>query len=351
MRMNALALASLSVVVVSLGTGCSDLLTPEKVREQIANPTASVSKANMGKTARDFFAAKRVSAARDLAFFAKTDSGETSNLAAAYIAGDEALRRSTSLAAKGDVGDIWCAGGFAASLLAFDSCEQGQDCEVEVTVDSCLLRIGDGGDENARGKIVFKLKNSVDGDTDRTELRLTFEDFEVSNGDGTDYFDGLLAIETSVHNDLADDDVERVEVVLAADVTQQTRRLDRFPVFDDGKITSTRAAAGVRFTGVDSDTEASVTVELLAFVDDDDNARDESVVLRFAASAKEISPDQTLANATLDVEGSNGTFSCTWSAAAEDLDGEGDGGSVDSAGSCVDENGETFDFEASVTSR
>jgi 5'-3' exonuclease len=75
----------------------------------------------------------RLEAARDLAFFAKTDSAETSNLAAAYIAGDDALRRSTSLAAKGDVGDIWCAGGFAASLLAV----KGRGCSGS----RCMSRI------------------------------------------------------------------------------------------------------------------------------------------------------------------------------------------------------------------
>ena len=40
----------------------------------------------------------------------------------------------------------------------------------------------------------------------------------------------------------------------------------------------------------------------------------------FAALARAISEDQALAEATLDVSGANGTFSCTWSAASEDLD-------------------------------
>jgi len=341
----------LALTAALLACGCSDLLTPEKVREHLENPTAAVDDGTMGQTARDFFAAQRVSAARDLAFFTKGNSGETSNLAAAWAAGDDSMRRGISFAGGTDANDIWCAGGLAASLVAFDSCEQGDDCEAEITIDSCLLRIGDG-DENAKGRIVFKLKNSVDGDIERTELRLTFEDFEVSGADDTtDYFDGLLAVETSEHTDRDEGAADRVEVVLAADLTQQSRRVERFPIFDDGKISSTRATAGLRFTANDDDTEQNVAVELLAFVDEDDNARDESVVLRFAASSQEVSPDQTLAEATLDVSGSNGTFSCTWSAASEALSDEGDGGTVESAGSCVDEDGEVFDWSATARAR
>lgn len=351
-RSSKVALVSTIVVVAAVGSGCSDLLTPDKVRDHLADPRAAVDDDTMGRTARDFFAAQRASSAQSLAFLARDDSDATSNLAAAWVAGDEAWRRSMSFAAGDDIGDVLCAANLAAAIIIFNGCETGDNCEANLEVDSCVLRIGDGADENARGKIVFKLKNTTDDELQRTELRLTFEDFEVSGDDDTaDYLDGLLALETTEFLDRDAGAADRVEVILAADLTQQSRRLERFPIFDDGKITSTRTTAGLRFIANDGDTEDSVGVELLAFVDEDDNARDQSVVLRFGASEKEVSADRTLADATLEVEGSNGAFACTWTAASEDLSEDGDRGSVESAGNCVDDDGETFSFEASSTSR
>lgn len=352
--MRQLPTALLLVAAALLGSACSDLLTPEKVREHLANPAAAVDDATMGRTARDFFAAQRASSAQSLAFLARDDGGATSNLAGAWLTGATALGagRTMSFSASDDIGDVFCGANLAAAIIRFDGCEVGDNCEADLEVDSCVLRIGDGADENARGKIVFKLKNTADAELQRTELRLTFEDFEVSGDDDTaDYFDGLLALETTEFLDRDEDAADRVELILAADLTQQTRRIERFPVFDDGMITSTRATAGLRFTAVDGDSEDSVAVEMLAFVDEDDNTRDQSVVLRFGASSNEVSPDRTLAEATLEVEGSNGSFSCTWSAASEELGEDGAPGSVESAGSCVDDEGKTFDFEASSTSR
>ncbi|MDP2345112.1 MAG: hypothetical protein Q8O67_29475 [Deltaproteobacteria bacterium] len=347
--------AALAVVVVvtTLGAGCGELLTPDKVRDHLENPRAAVDDDTMGRTARDFFSAQRASSAQSLAFFARDDGGETSNLAGAWAAGDETWRRSMNFAAGDDVGDVLCAANLAAAIIIFDGCEAGDNCEANLEVDSCVLRIGDGADENAKGKIVFKLKNTTNADFQRTELRLTFEDFEVtgSDDDTADYFDGLLAIETTEFLDRDDGAADRVEVILAADITQQTRRLERFPIFDDGKISSTRATAGVRFIASDGETEDSVGVELLAFVDEDDNARDQSVVLRFGANSKEVSPDLTLADATLEVEGTNGSFSCKWSAAEETLGEDGEQGTVKSEGDCVDEDGDTFSFEAESTCR
>ena len=69
----------------------------------------------------------------------------------------------------------------------------------------------------------------------------------------------------------------------------------------------------------------------------------------FAAEAEEVSPDKTLAEATLSVRGSNGDFTCTWSGAAEERTDES--ATVTSAGSCTDENGDTFDFSGTATAR
>ena len=334
-------------VVASVGTGCSDLLTPEKVREHLAHPTAAVNQQNMGKTARDFFAAKDVSGASALANLIKSDQGDDSSnvVRGAAFAADGAWNRALSFGALDTAGDVFCAAGLVASIASFNSCEGGADCEVDVTIDSCVLRIGDGGDEEARGKIVFHLKNKTEGDVTTSELRLAFEDFEHTNGDDVEYFDGQIAFESTI------DKGDSVDTVLAADVTHQTRKKhdDRFPIFDDGQLTTSRATAGLRFSAnsgaTDGDTVDDVKVELLAFVDEDDNRRDESIAITFAADSKEVGDDESLVEAALDVEGSNGTFSCTWSAAS-DADGD-----VDSAGSCVDEDGEVIDFKATVDAR
>jgi hypothetical protein len=342
---------------VALGTGCGELLTPAKVREHLENPTAAASDTTMTRTARDYFSAQRASSAQALAFFTKTDLGDSSsdtNNAAAFAVANTALDRALINAAAGDVSvnDSFCAGTFTAQLIAFDDCDVGTDCDVELTVDSCLLRVGEGADENAKGRIVFKLK-SVSSETSgeafaRTELRLTFEDFEFTDGDEMQYLDGLLAVETTEFENV-EIESERVEVILAADVTQQRRRIERGILFDDGRLSTTRATAGLRFTAADEATSASVNVELLAFVDEDDNARDESLVFSFGAEAREVSADQSIAGATLEVRGENGEFRCTWSAASEEQGA--DRTTVESEGECVDEDGEVFAFSGTVNGR
>lgn len=341
-------IALLALAVSVLGTGCSDLLTPEKVREHLAAPTAPASASTMPRTARDFFSAQRASGARSLAFFAKGFAGSgddgTEDIAAAFAIADRSINR----AGEVGVGDVWCAGNFAASLVGFDGCDVGGDCDASLTLDSCLLRTG--GDEHASGKIIFSLKSqsasTLGENYARAELRLTFEDFEITEGDETRYFDGVLAIETTEYTD----DADNVEVVVAADVVNQRRRIER-GWFDDGRIESHRATAGLRFTAREDDDSASVTVELLAFVDEDDGRREESIALTFGANAEEVSEDQTLANATLAVTGSNGSFECTWNGASEgtaDRDGVYE---VQSAGTCVDDDGETFSFSGTASGR
>ncbi len=336
------------VSLLVVGTGCSDLLTPDKVREHLENPTAAATASTLPRSSRDYFSAQRVSAAQSFAFFAKGfatgNSDDDAAISGAFATADNAL-------SKAGIGDVFCAGGFIADVSTFDGCGLGDDCDAELVLDSCLMRAG--GDEHATGKIVFRLKSesssSLGEKFHRSELRLTFEDFEVTNGGEVDYFDGVLAIETTAHLDSDGEQREgNVEVVIAADVTQQRRRIER-GWFDDGMIESHRATAGLRFTAAATQDTASVDVELLAFIDEDDNARDESLVLVFGAQAREVSPDQTLAEATLSVRGNNGDFTCTWGGASE---AEADGVfTVESAGSCTDADGETFTFEGTATGR
>jgi hypothetical protein len=338
--------SSLVFAAVTAGAGCSNQLTPEKVREHLDNPTAEANADSLPSAARDFFSAQRASQAESLAYFARGLAGNDTGSGAL----NGALGSADKAIAAAGVGDVFCAGGFVASAVGFDGCEFGDDCDAELTLDSCLLRAG--GDEHANGKIVFKLKSESSDtagvDYNRSELSLSFEDFEVTDGSEMDYYDGLLALETSEYLDRNEDAEDRVEVILAADLTHQRRTIER-GWFDDGAITTERASAGVRFTSTASDDTASVSVELLAFTDEDDNARDQSLVLAFAAEAEEVSPDKTLAEATLSVRGSNGDFTCTWSGAAEERTDES--ATVTSAGSCTDDNGDTFDFSGTATAR
>ena len=340
-------LSILCVLAVAVGgMGCSDLLTPEQVRNHLDAPTSSASPRSMPRVARDYFAAQRAGQAQSLAFFAKgLATGNSSNDAA--ISG--AFGAADGVVSKAAFIDAVCATNLVLDLATFDGCGLGDDCDAEIVLDGCILRAA--GDEHATGKIVFRLKSqsasSLGETSHRSELRLTFEDFEVTNGDEVDYFDGILAIETSVKADAADV-IANLEVVVAADVTQQRRRIVR-GWFDDGMIESHRATAGIRFTAAADANSASVDVELLAFIDEDDNARDESLVLVFSADANIVSSEQTLAQATLSVRGSNGDFTCTWGGASE---AEADGAvTVSSAGVCIDEDGETFVFEGTANGR
>lgn len=337
---------SCAVSLLVVGTGCSDLLTPERVREHLDNPTAAASAKTLPRSSRDYFAAQRVSAAQSFAFFAK-------GLATGNGADDAAISGAFSTAentlSKAGLGDVICAGGFIADAATFDGCELGGDCDAELVLDSCIMRAS--GDDHATGKLVFRLKSesseSLGEAFHRSELRLTFEDFEVTDGNEVDYFDGILAIETTAHLD-SEADEGNIEVVIAADVTQQRRRIER-GWFDDGLMESHRATAGVRFTAAADDDSASVDVELLAFIDEDDNTREESLALVFGADAQEVSPDKVLAEATLSVRGSNGDFTCTWGGASE-ATAQGVV-TVQSDGSCIDDDGETFEFSGTATGR
>lgn len=336
------------LIVSSFILGCAQPLTPQRVRELLEAPTGTVGEDTIGRTTRDFFSTRRASQAHNLANFLKLDSADVMGIASGAVQmGDASMQ--AALAAEGtNVGDVFCAAGMTTALAGFDACQVGQECDADFTLDACVLRLGDGPDENARGKISFKLKNSIDTGMERSELRLTFEDFERTfSATQTAYLDGLVAVETSLFSSEADGG-ERVEVVVTADLTAQERNVER-GFLDDGVITSTRSTGAVRFTAESADDSAAVSADLLAFVDDSDDTRNDSVVVSFAAEANEIAADQTLANATVDVRGQNGTFSCNFTAAEESLDR--DGGLVKSAGSCIDAAGEVFSFDAQTTAR
>jgi hypothetical protein len=330
--MRSLVLPSIVVVPVLLGAGCGQRLTPEEVRSLLDDPKGTVSSAVMPAITRDLFITDRATKIENLANVLKRDqSGDGGD-----EGGDEGVADA--------VGDTFCVGGLVTSMASFDGCGSGNECQAELTFDSCILRVGDPGiDESANGKIVFKVDNSVDDDVATTDLSLEFAGWENSrNGDTLNAIDGVIAL-----NSVIDSANDRAEVVFAADVDARVRNKER-GWFDDGYVEQTHVQAGLRFTGESTDTSASGALEVLAILDED-GSREESVVIRLTGEGREIDAERATAEAALEVEGENGTFVCTWSATSQE--GTRDGVTVASTGKCTDENGDVFEFDGEAVSR
>lgn len=318
-------------------------LTPEEVRRHLDAPSGQVNADKIGLATDDFFRAQKASEAEGAASFIKANESGGAG-AAAWAAGvieSGNMEKAVAMGAIDDIGDLFCAASLVASIASFDSCqEDSSNCEAELLIDSCILRIGDGGDELARGKLRFRVRNEETDAYQRSELRIEFEDFETTlraEEQVTRYFGGIIAIETTVSD-------ARDEIIFSCDLENELRNQDR-GLFSDGVIEAERLSVALRFLAEETEDSASGQLELLAFVDDTDDSRDESVVLSFAAESRRVDADTSIAGATLSVRGGNGDFECTWSSAQERVD-EGKH-SYQSAGSCVDSaTGETFDWES-----
>ena len=330
--MQRLLIASSLLVLV----GCEGRLTPEKVRELLDAPTGTVSNETMGAATRDLFLADRATSIEGFAQFLKADmGGDTSNALSTSVPG-------VSTGVFEDVGDVFCVGGLVASIATFDACELGDECKGELTIDSCLLRVGDAGDEDARGKIKLKLENVIESSLERSTLGIDFEGWESTKEDGLlDTFAGVIALEST----RATDD-SSIDLVFASDLDVNLKRKDR-GLFDDGIEERANFSAGLRFQASETEDSAQGSLEVLAFADVD-GGRDESLVVKLAAEGHRVNASEATASAALEVIGENGTFACTW-AAAESSAGR-DGVTVTSQGDCVDEDGETFSFSSEATS-
>jgi hypothetical protein len=323
----------LAAIVVTLlaGSGCGQRLTPEIVRGLLDDPKGTVSKDTMANVTRDLFLADRATSAESLANFIKSDNsgGNANALLSAGI--------------LEDTGDVFCVGGLVASAASFDACELGDECDAELTVDSCILRVGDpGADEDARGKLKFKIKNTIDDKFDRSELGIEFDGWESSHDDDSvDALAGQLALETSrAHDD------SHIELVFAADLDTNIR-LKEHGFFEDGVTERANFAAGVRFIADSDESNASGSLEVLGFADEGDG-HEESIVVKLAAEGHQVDAENATASASLQVIGENGTFECTWSGSKESAND--DGVTVKSEGECVDEDGETFNWSGEATS-
>lgn len=314
---------------LALSTGCGQRLTPTLVRELLDDPKGTVSNETMALVTRDLFVADRATAAESFAQLIKLDNSSDDGASNAVPG--------VSTGVLETAGDVFCVGGLVASAAAFDACELGQECDAELTIDSCVLRLGDPGpDEDARGKLKFKMKNAIDDAFERSELGIEFDGWESTHDDGMlDAFSGQLALETS----RALDD-SHMEFVFASDLDMNLKRKER-GLFDDGIEERATLVAGVRFIGDQDANNASGSLEVLAFADTD-GGRDESVVIKMSGESHRVDAENATASAAIEVIGENGTFACTW--AASSSDGSRDGVTVKSAGECVDEDGEKFSF-------
>lgn len=341
--------AAVLCVSVFGGLGCgNDYLTPEEVRAHILLPRGAISEDTVGRVTDDFMKKQKADGIEGFANLMKSSEGGNAS-ASAWAAGmvDEgdmgAMELAVSYGAAEDVADIFCAASLVAAIAAFDSCEaDARECEAKLTIDSCVMRIGENGDRNARGRMVFKVKTTKGDGWSRGQLSLAFEDFESTNPNGNmDYIGGLIAVETTEMPGFE-------EVIFTADLESQERTLER-GLFDDGILSHERVTAAARFTFQESENSTAGTLEIVAFVDED-GERNDSVVIAFEAESRRIDESTELAGATLSVRGSNGSFTCTWEGAAEQRDAATS--SYESSGSCVDEDtGETFDWDSSYEIR
>ncbi|MBI1948909.1 MAG: hypothetical protein HYS27_24695 [Deltaproteobacteria bacterium] len=337
MRRTNLGLLPLLTIAAALaaGAGCGQRLTPERVRELLDAPTGDVGPDTMGRVTRDLFGADRATGAESLAQLIKTNQSDSGGNAVRPVPGVQA-------GVLEDAGDVFCVGGLVAGLATFDGCELGEECDADVTIDSCLMRVGDEGDEDARGKIKFRLKNVIDAEVERSTLSIEFQDWMASHDDTTlDSFVGQIALESS----RAVDD-SSIDLIFASDFDQRLVRKER-GLFDDGIEQETENVVGLRFQASETEDSAQGQLDLLAFVDEN-GVREDSVTVRMAAEGHRVDADNATASASLEIIGANGTFACNWSGAEESVDR--DGVKVTSAGSCVDEDGETFEFSGEATS-
>jgi hypothetical protein len=340
----------LSLVVVAASACGPTYLTPELVREHLAAPKGAVSQDSLPRATRSFFRAKEATAAEAQAFFVKgvgKSGGTTAQDDGVAEATGGGMMQSAVGGGAETASDVLCAASLVANVSEFEACEEGRDCDVDLTIDACVLRIGENPDPNARGSIHFKLKHTIEPEDERVELRITFDEFQLTDdedGEVLRRLDGIIALETTTHEDA---DLASAEVIFSADLDFQ-KKITHPDFFEDSVLERARLTAALRFTGDETATDAQGKLEILCFVDESDDARDESVSLVLQAESHHLeSQDLTTAAVAIEVHGSNGSFACTWSAAEQDLGPDGD--RVTSQGECTDENGDTFTFSSVVT--
>ncbi len=324
--------------LVACGPG---YLTPDEVREHLDNPQGSVDAGTLGNVADDYFDAQMGMNAQDLAFFVKSDQGGGSRGSAQRMAG---LVNSSPLAnspvAKNTAGDIFCATTLVAQVASFDTCENEGSCEAELTIDACVLRLGEDGDENASGKLHFTLSEETTAAIDRGTMQIEFDKWEttVGNPQVIDHLDGILAFEYTDYKE-----EQRAETILSVDMLNRQTDPTVTGLFRSGVIYEHRSTAALRTTFAETETGETASLEVLAFTDEE---LTESLNLQFDYEATWVSDTRSVFDASMTVIGNNGMFTCLWS--SEVVEQAVDLYSYSSGGTCTDQDGESFDWSGDL---
>lgn len=323
------------LALVACGPG---YLTPEEVRDYIANPTGTVDESSMGLVADDYFAAQQGMGAGMLGFGVQSDQRGSDG---GGITAGTALGMGLPTVQKGTAGDVFCVTNLVAQLATYDACSRGDSCDVDLTIDSCLFRVGDEGDELADGKLHFSLTEDTNADFDRGTLLLEFEGWEYTLEDGlVDRTDGILGFEytdyktRSLSETILSVDIERAHI----DPAQDT-------LFNNGHVWDQRASAAVMASFEELEDGETASLDILAFTGSESEELDEWVVMGFDYESTWASDTSATFDATMTVTGSNGSFECVWSAQADQDAGTS---TYTSEGVCTDEDGDTVEWNNTV---
>ena len=179
---------------MTLFSGCGDdLLTPDRVRELLENPTGKVSKNTVGRTTDDYFgmnqAGNSAASGSDMQSGAEDTSQESGIIDEPRLA----MHSPLALGFFQDTANAFCVTGQVASLgKALDACPSNKKCEVTFEVDSCMLR--EQGDRRAEGRLRIKIINDPTSDYDRNELRFEFDNLKNTVHHLVDLLDFMLEI-------------------------------------------------------------------------------------------------------------------------------------------------------------
>lgn len=235
------------------------------------------------------------------------------------------------------LGGVICAASYIAELAAYEQCQRGDTCTAQLTLRSCLL-----SDTYARGKMQLRISEQQAADFDRGSLEIEFDRFRtddpIRSGFATE-LDGLISIEGTTFTER-----EREEVAYLADFRIREFDMDRRGVFGGGITLEQQVRAGIRLVAETTEGAEEVSVEMVAFVDDDgDGIPTASVVLKMGLQELEGGELQGL---TLVLEGAGGGWTCTWDTVELASD---DRSTTTSSGSCIDPDGNRVGFSGTVS--
>ena len=311
---------------------CNGPLSPDDIRTQLDNPTATLSADTIPDVTDDWFRSQAgYTGEKDAWGLVNLASGDPVN-SFIDLPGNLGPSPYATLASAA-LGDVVCAVDFVAQLSTFDSCESGSTCKASFTFNSCLL-----DDEGAKGKIRFTITEENLSEYDRGSLKIEFINFRTTDASGIwDQLDGSIEIETTEYSDGL-----RSELIYGIDFKERTFDPEQRSLFQNGQLTEERIRAAFRVSAFDDGTQENLEVEMLAWLNENGN-NEESVVVRFDLGVF----DDSLVGASLELIDAAGSWTCTWESAEQQV---GEVTTWISRGTCTDPDGETVTFDGKVTS-